>query len=309
MNIKKDLLDAASKAYYEGVPIMSDPEFDALADSINYTKVGSAGHGNRVKHTYPLYSLRKVFDISEVPFGISKCVVTTKLDGSAVALTYRKGHLVQAATRGDGVYGQDILDKMRAWDKVPSTIRCLSEIQVVGEVVAPASIKNARNYAAGALNLKSVDEFLTRDLHFVAYGANPLLATYKADLEFLEDADFRTVLSPCDEFPEDGKVYRLNDNVEFYNLGYTAHHPRGAVALKDKKEGVTSKLLGVVWQTGRTGKVTPVAILEPVEIGGALVSRATLHNSAYIEALGLEINCDVEVIRAGEIIPRVVRRL
>ena len=92
-------------------------------------------------------------------------------------------------------------------------------------------------------------------------------------------------------------------------MGYTAHHPRGAFALKEKKDGVTTELLDVEWQVGKSGVVSPVAILRPIEVGDALVSRATLHNIEYIRSLNLEKGCSVEVIRSGEIIPRIVRRV
>ena len=92
-------------------------------------------------------------------------------------------------------------------------------------------------------------------------------------------------------------------------MGYTAHHPRGAFALKEQKEGVITELLDVVWQVGKSGVVSPVAILDPVEVEGAIVGRATLHNIEYIRSLDLEIGCKVEVIRSGDIIPRIVRRV
>jgi DNA ligase (NAD+) len=92
-------------------------------------------------------------------------------------------------------------------------------------------------------------------------------------------------------------------------MGYTAHHPRGAFALKEQKDGVNTELLDVEWQVGKSGVVSPVAILRPIEVGDALVSRATLHNIEYIRSLNLEIGCQVEVIRSGEIIPRIVRRV
>ena len=104
-------------------------------------------------------------------------------------------------------------------------------------------------------------------------------------------------------------MFRVDNYDAFYKLGYTAHHPRGAFALKEQKDGVITELLDVVWQVGKSGVVSPVAILRPVEVGDALVSRATLHNIEYIRSLGLEIGCQVEVIRSGEIIPRIVRRV
>ena len=111
------------------------------------------------------------------------------------------------------------------------------------------------------------------------------------------------------EFPNDGKVIRVDDNKEYSDLGYTSHHPRGAYALKTREEGIETTLLDVVWQTGKSGKVTPVAILDPIKIDDAVISRATLNNIAYIKSLNLEIGCRVKVIRAGKIIPRVIERV
>ena len=121
---------------------------------------------------------------------------------------------------------------------------------------------------------------------------------------------FKTIIdSDYKQFPQDGQVWRVINNDAFENLGYTGHHPRGAFAHKVKQAGVVTKLLDVVWQVGKSGNVSPVGILEPVNIDGATVSRATLHNIAIIEQLDLEIGCDVEVIRAGEIIPQIVARV
>ena len=97
-------------------------------------------------------------------------------------------------------------------------------------------------------------------------------------------------------------------NIYFEKLGYTSHHPRGSFALKTRQAGVVTRLLDVEWNVGKSGAVSPVAILEPCIIGEATVSRATLHNTRYIEDLNLEIGCLVEVIRSGEIIPRILSR-
>ena len=111
------------------------------------------------------------------------------------------------------------------------------------------------------------------------------------------------------EFPHDGVVFRVDSYRAFDKLGHTSHHPRGAYAFKTREAGVVTKLLDVEWNTGKSGVVAPIGILEPIEIGGAVISRATLHNIAFIDELGLEIGCNVEVIRSGEIIPKVVRRV
>ena len=162
-------------------------------------------------------------------------------------------------------------------------------------------------------NLKDIDEFRNRSdsMEFIAYGIQPYpTEDYIEDMNFLNHCGFETAIdSNYSMYPQDGEVWRVIDNKAFEKLGYTSRHPRGAFAKKTKPAGVVTKLLDVVWQVGKSGNVSPVAILEPVEINGATVSRATLHNISIIEGLGLEIGCSVEVIRAGEIIPQVIARV
>jgi DNA ligase (NAD+) len=127
---------------------------------------------------------------------------------------------------------------------------------------------------------------------------------------FLGYAGFNVVTKGSwEEFPEDGRVFRVDDNETYKQLGYTSHHPKGAYALKTREEGIETTLIDVVWQTGKSGKVTPVALLEPIKIEDAMISRATLNNMAYIKSLNLEIGCRVKVIRAGKIIPRIIERV
>jgi DNA ligase (NAD+) len=188
------------------------------------------------------------------------------------------------------------------------------EVQITGEVVCPSSVPNARNVASGSLNLKDIHEFRARarDLVFVAYDMQfeKDYSNYIDAMNALAHEGFNVVTTfDHSNYPTDGWVYRINDQKSFQKMGYTAHHPRGAFALKEQKEGVHTELLDVVWQVGKSGVVSPVAILDPVEVEGAVVSRATLHNIEYIRSLGLEIGCTVEVIRSGEIIPRIVRRV
>jgi DNA ligase (NAD+) len=181
--------------------------------------------------------------------------------------------------------------------------------QITGELAAPKHIENARNYAAGSLNLKDSDEFRTRAVTFFAYGIQPSpTGKFSTDMRLLSALGFNTVKDPeiHNIYPCDGIVYRLNSQSEFTDAGYTSKHPKGAYALKERKEAVETVLLNVEWQTGKSGKVTPVAILEPVMVGDALVSRATLNNIAYIRALDLYIGDIVGIVRAGEIIPQVV---
>ena len=315
-----NFLDTASQAYYRGQPIISDEQFDRLADSCGYGKVGAREAGKVIKHFKQMYSLQKFYEDEgkQRPLeGVSDVSSSVKLDGAAISLLYVDGRLVRALTRGDGIEGQDITDKLLGSTVVPQTlnpdrINVPPVLQTTGEIVAPLNIANARNYAAGALNLKSVEEFRERALSFIAYGVYPYLTPkHSTDMAALRALGFGV----CNElnlekiFPSDGMVFRVNSNELFDEMGYTAKHPRGAYALKIRAEHVETKLLDVEWQVGKSGKVTPVAILEPVMIGDAQVSRATLNNPGFIEALGLEIGDTVAVIRAGEIIPCVLHKV
>ena len=307
-------LRLCNQAYVEGNPLIPDEVYDRLventqlANEVGHIEVGE----QRYTHPYQMYSLQKVFhgeDTEPDWFSKHAHIMTTKLDGAAVSLTYIDGELHQALTRGDGKQGLDITDKMRFI--VPRYIRLEGLVQITGELVAPKTIPNARNYASGALNLKDVEEFKSRDLTFIAYGVQPYVTdSWLHDMKLLSDTGIESItLSDYSMFPNDGKVVRVDSNSIFESLGYTSHHPRGAFALKKRQAGVITELLDVEWNVGKSGAVSPVAILSPCIIGDAIVSRATLHNIGYIEALKLEIGCNVEVIRSGEIIPRVVRRV
>ena len=306
----REFLHKASKLYYEGSPILSDEEFDLLAQKHHYNAVGYTVT-DAVPHTFQMFSLQKCFDLNDAPADVikSQYIVTPKLDGAAVSILYVSGELQLALTRGDGVQGRDITEKMR--HLVPSSIPMKQLVQVTGEVVAPSSIPNARNYASGALNLKDLKEFETRNITFVAYGAEGLgFDNWTDAMNYLNLNGFKEVTRfDHESYPTDGYVYRVNSFQHFHGLGYTSNHPRGAFALKEQAEGVVTTLQDVVWQVGKSGVVSPVAILLPVTIGDAVVARATLHNIEYIRDLNLEIGCQVEVIRSGEIIPRVVRRV
>ena len=293
---------------------MTDTEWDALYDGLE--EIGYTPDSG-VPHKYQMYSLQKTFDNEELENWLrvkhegQLVTCTPKLDGAAVSIMYRDGNLSSALTRGNGKIGLDILNKIQYL--VPTKINYLKEIQIDGEVVAPTSIPNARNYSAGSLNLKDPLEFKARcnELRFVAYDMRPYFIESWVDvLQMVESLGISTVYSiDASLYPQDGRVFRLDDTKYWSEQGFTAHHPRGSLAFKEQKDGVITTLKDVEWQTGKSGVVTPVAILEPVMIGDALVQRATLHNMAHIEQLGLEIGCKVEVIRSGEIIPRIVRRV
>ena len=306
----REFLEHAAKKYYDGEPIISDEQFDVLADVYKFNDVGHQ-ITDGIPHIYRMYSLQKFFNLDDAPAG-KEYVTSPKLDGAAVSLVYIKGELQLALTRGDGIHGKDVTDKMQ--HKVPLQISgkpAEGVVQITGELVAPKSIPNARNYAAGALNLKDPNAFLERNVNFVAYDMQPShLLRWTGTMEYLLMYGFATVQNIYEDvYPTDGLVYRMNENKEFDKQGYTSHHPRGAFALKEKKEGVITTLIDVKWQVGKSGVVSPVGILDPVTIGDAVVQKATLHNIDYIRSLNLEIGCKVEVIRSGEIIPRILRRV
>jgi DNA ligase (NAD+) len=259
-----------------------------------------------------MYSLQKFYIGEPIPSD-TVYYITPKLDGAAIALHYINGKLFQAATRGNGEYGEDINHliktntlKLDISDEIPQK----GYVQISGEIVAPKEISNARNYAAGALNLKHSGDFIEKDVNFFAYDIQPTpFETYLGSLCLLKDLGFNTVnMKIADLYPQDGKVYRMDINKNYQNAGFTSKHPRGSFALKARSEGIKTKILDVTWNVGKSGKVTPVAILEPITIDGAKVSKATLNNPGFIEALGVEIGDSVMVERAGGIIPRIIQK-
>lgn len=314
MTSLSNFLDNASKAYYDGSPIISDNQFDYLADMIGYNRIGAQVCGKTTKHEYPMFSLQKYYaGEGKVPLADynKQKVSTPKLDGAAISALYVNGMLVQVLKRGDGEVGEIITDKfIIATRPLPLTIEHTGKLQITGEIVAPKSIPNARNYASGALGLLDALEFAQRDLYFVAYDcAGQDFDYFTQKLDFLHTQGFKTVqdVEYCDNFPQDGIVTRVNSQADYDALGFTSKHPRGAFATKSRSAGTGTTLREVIWQTGKSGKVTPVAIFDPIVIDGANVSRATLNNPGFIAALDLDIGDTIFVERAGGIIPCVIR--
>lgn len=308
-------LNECARHYYQGNPIISDEVFDRLADSVDYKNVGAKQHEHLQKHYFPMFSLQKFYEdegkanplANEMDISFSH-----KLDGAAISILYIDGKLSRVLTRGDGKEGTDITEKFIGSKLIPQTLHHTGVLQVSGEIAAPTHIPNARNYAAGALNLKDVNEFRTRAVEFFAYNMQPAqYETFEEDMELLAKLGFNTIkTNDLDKiYPTDGIVFRVNSNKRFEELGYTSNHPRGAYARKTRPEGAETQILDVIWQVGKSGKVTPVAILEPVLLGDATVSRATLNNPGFIEELDIQIGDTVHVIRAGEIIPCITHKV
>lgn len=311
-----EFLNHCARMYYNGEPIIPNHIFDILAESVGYNEIG-VKQSDAEKHVYPMYSLQKHYEGEGDPPKLSGTDIDTspKLDGAAIDLLYVKGSLVRVLTRGDGIEGQVVTDKFLATNLIPHQIyreELPNILQITGELCAPKHVENARNYASGALNLKDVNEFKTRSIEFFAYGVQEnLTGTFRGDMRALSLMGFSTVKDPelHNIYPTDGVVHRLNNYSEYFAAGFTSKHPKGAYALKERNTPVETKLLDVVWQTGKSGKVTPVAILEPIKIGDATISRATLNNISFIRALGIRVGDTVGVIRSGEIIPCITHKV
>ena len=317
----KNYIKDLQKAYYAGKPRISNEEYDALVSRFGEDEIGTGGD---FKHMFRMYSLDKVYpgrgDV--YPLALDSCVQTAKLDGCAISLLYIEGLRTQGNTRGDGISSPTTFE---AWKLDALGIDIMSSIdtpilQITGEVVNTKRVKNERNYASGAMQLQDEDEFKSRieegGLVFVAYNvqASPdkigLTNSYLGDMDILCEVGFNTVTEHnWDDCPQDGIVYRLNDNKAFNAAGFTHKHPKGAFAVKEDEAAVETTLLEVVWATGKTGKVTPTAIFEEIVIDDAKISRATLNNAGYIEAMGLEIGDTIQVIRSGGIIPKIIGKV
>ena len=242
-----------------------------------------------------------------------------KIDGLTINLTYDNGQLVQAATRGNGIVGESILPQVRTIRSIPLHIPHSGRFEVQGEAYMPISsfeaynaqteepLKNARNAAAGALrNLdprqtekRKLDAFfyqigymegLTFDtaqqmrtfLKQNGFRVAKLLGLFKEASEAFSTAMALDQMRKSEDFMTDGMVLKIDEMPLRQMVGFTDRFPRWAIAIKFEAEETVTKLLEVLWDVGRTGKLTPTAILEPVELAGATVSRATLNNTGDI---------------------------
>jgi DNA ligase (NAD+) len=270
--------------------------------------------------------------------------IEPKIDGLTVVLHYRNGTLAQAVTRGDGKTGVDITPAMLASGAVPAALtQAPVKLTVRGEALLPKTafeklnqrraesgqepLKNPRNVASGTLMLTDYAEIASRALEFQCFellAADHMPSTHTEALALLKKTGLPVVqsltvpsagvLSAVESlnrqraelpFETDGIVIKVNDLAVRERLGATAHHPRGAIARKYEDTPVQTRLLGVEWSRGATGKLTPVARFEPVEIQGATVQNATLHNLNYIRALDLKIGDWIFVTRSGGTVPEI----
>ncbi len=269
--------------------------------------------------------------------------VEYKFDGLTVCLTYENGKFVRATTRGNGTEGEDVTAQVLTIKSFPLSIDYTGIIEVQGEAVMRISVleeynktatellKNARNAAAGAI--RNLDPKITEkrrlDIMFynVNYASDGGFETQVESVEFLKNNGFKvhpflmlckgmkSVISAINEIENtrkkldiltDGAVVKINDFKLRDMLGFTDKFPRWAIAFKFEAEEVTTKLLDVIWQVGRTGKMTPLGILEPVSLGGATVKKATLNNYGDVVRKNVKIGARVLVRRSNEVIPEIL---
>ncbi len=359
-------------AYYYYVldePRIADAEYDRLFDELlkleketgtvlpdsPTIRVGGATLTGFKKHTHivPLYSLDKAQSIEELRewkerteklLGHSTSYsLEYKFDGLTVNLTYDNGYLVQAATRGDGITGEEIIEQVRTIRSVPFSIPFKGRMEVQGECImwlkdlekynetATEPLKNARNAAAGALRNLDPKETAKRKLDVFFYNVGYIEGKSFKDhfemIDFLKENRFKTgeceklfddfdllcnEIKKIEEYRDkigyliDGIVIKVNSFAEREAMGYTARFPRWAVAYKFYAEEMTTGLLDVIWEVGRTGKLTPTAVLSPVELAGATVSRATLNNIDDIERKNIRMNGRVFIRRSNDVIPEIL---
>ena len=376
----RGLINENNRRYYvENSPVISDYEFDMLMNELialekefpefvtpdSPTKKVGSDLKNGLKnefvqypHKYPMLSLGNTYDITEVeafaeramkilgkPFTYS-CEL--KFDGTAICLTYRKGQLFRALTRGDGVVGDDVTANVRHIPNIPQSLKGSGypdEFEIRGEIYMPYKafdrlneermrdedppFANPRNAASGSLKLLNPSEVAHRGLECTLYHILSDTMPFNTHDEALTAAaswglpvsDKRKVCRDIGEIEEyikywdterkalpfatDGAVIKINELDYQKELGYTAKFPRWAVAYKFKAEQALTKVLSIDYQVGRTGAVTPVANLEPVQLSGTVVKRATLHNSEQMELLDIRIGDYVHVEKGGEIIPKI----
>ncbi len=262
-----------------------------------------------------------------------------KLDGLTLCLTYENGNLSVASTRGNGTVGEDVTQQVKTIKSVPLSIPHKGLMEVQGEGImrlsalkaynrtAKEPLKNARNGVAGAIRNLDPKVTASRNLDIIFYNVNfsdEEIASQQQMIDILKENRFKTekLLVTSDinsiidaiksidrdklDFAIDGMVIKVNDVSIREKLGFTDKFPRWAIAYKFEAEETTTKLKDVVWQVGRTGKITPIAILEPVELCGAIVKRATLNNFGDILRKKVKIGSRVFIRRSNDVIPEVL---
>lgn len=344
-----------------------NPQFaNELSPSVNVGSSLKDTKFEKVTHKSPMLSLSNSYNIGDIEDFMKRAekiilqersgktkidyVLEVKLDGLSISVTYEKGKLVKAVTRGDGIIGEDVTENVMQIKSVPKFLKENIDIEVRGEIVLPISkfhelnkkrmeegeeiFANPRNAASGTLRQIDAEIVKERGLdcyfYFIVDSEKYNISTHKEALEYIEKLGLKTtgigeVVESVEElekriefwgterekldYETDGMVIKVN-SLELWNiLGSTTKSPRWAIAYKFPAKQVSTKLLDITWQVGRTGKVTPVAELEEVEVSGSRVKRASLHNFDEIERKDIRIGDRVIIEKAAEIIPQVVKSI
>lgn len=344
-----------------------NPQFaNELSPSVNVGSSLKDTKFEKVTHKSPMLSLSNSYNIGDIEDFMKRAekiilqersgktkidyVLEVKLDGLSISVTYEKGKLVKAVTRGDGIIGEDVTENVMQIKSVPKFLKENIDIEVRGEIVLPISkfhelnkkrmeegeeiFANPRNAASGTLRQIDAEIVKERGLdcyfYFIVDSEKYNLLTHKDALDYIERLGIKTtgigeVVESAEElekriefwgterekldYETDGMVIKVN-SLELWNiLGSTTKSPRWAIAYKFPAKQVSTKLLDITWQVGRTGKVTPVAELEEVEVSGSRVKRASLHNFDEIERKDIRIGDRVIIEKAAEIIPQVVKSI
>lgn len=331
---RKKKIEEAQQAYDKGEPIMSDAEFDALAGEDGAPL--SASKGGKVAHDVPMLSQGKCHAYDDVLAFMEKCrdgkySVTMKMDGLACSIMYLNGRLMCASTRGDGLSGEDITRNVQAYcPMVPRILPNGESIEVRGELVLGLpGAANARNVATGMCARRG-DAIVPEEteLRFFAWDVISQKYAYEYDkLAHLKSLGFEVVpgavVFPNDVVPTiqgledaakaptalaaDGVVVKCNSARLQEMLGSTAHHPRYSIAYKFAPEQVETTVERIEKSVGKkTGKITPVAHVTPVMLGGAVVKKVSLGSEDVMASMGISEGCRVIVTRSGGVIPHII---
>ena len=362
----KKLNEAAKVYYQEDREIMSNLEYDTLYDELQVleektgvtlagsptTKVGYEAMDELPKeaHESPMLSLDKTKDVEVLRsfIGDHKTLLSWKMDGLTVVLTYRGGTLAKAVTRGNGVIGEVVTNNAKVFENIPLKIPYQGELVLRGEAIirysdfekineeiedVDAKYKNPRNLCSGSVRQLNNEITAKRHVHFMAFA---LVSAPEQDfensrirqMEWLKEQGFEVVeykvvtkdnldeamqyfstKIETNDFPSDGLVALYDDIAYGESLGTTAKFPRNAFAFKWADEQKETTLLEIEWSPSRTGLINPVAVFEPVELEGTTVSRASVHNISIMEELELGVGDTIQVYKANMIIPQIAENL
>ena len=361
------VLQKAAKAYYqEDREIMSNFEYDKLYDELEAleTETGVTLAGSptvsvgyealeelpKEAHETPMLSLDKTKDVEALRdfVGDQKTLLSWKLDGLTIVLTYGDGKLQKAVTRGNGVVGEVITNNARVFKNIPLQISFKGELVLRGEAIitysdfekineeiedVDARYKNPRNLCSGSVRQLNNEITARRNVHFYAFSlvraqGVDFQNSREKQFQWLRDQGFdvveyrmvtRDTLDKAmdyfagqvakNDFPSDGLVALYDDIAYGDSLGSTAKFPRNSYAFKWKDETRETTLKEIEWSPSRTGLINPVAIFEPVELEGTTVSRASVHNISIMKELQLGIGDRIQVYKANMIIPQIAENL